>query len=394
MNPESGTTSYTYYPGGQVWTKTGGNAVVTTLTYDGARRLLTKSYNDGTPAVRYCYDGERYSNGSCVADVSSRSVDGADFPKGQLTGYGNSIAATNYERVDALGRVTRVRQSVDGLAGDAVISYTYGSGGARKSMTYPSGRMVNYSLGDSGKATQLSGTFAGGGTTYASAMQYAPGGAVLSSNLAGGSLLEKRNYNELGQATQIEVKRGTQLIHRLGYSYPAVGNNGNVSSHSSTTPQRTWNQYFGYDSANRLRLAMERSAGAPADPSSGSCSGTQVTWTGGEWCQQFGFDGFGNAWSAENFGATPLVANGASWFVGSTNRYLNVGYDGAGNQTQLQVNSPQLVTDYDGEGRILRRRNTQLGTTLFEYGYGGGGQRVRKSVGGVVTRYAYGADGE
>ncbi len=282
--------------------------------------------------------------------------------------------------------------------GDAVISYTYGSGGARKSMTYPSGRVVSYSLGDTGKAIQLSGTFAGGGTAYASAMQYAPSGAVLSTNLAGGSLLEKRTYNELGQATQIEVNRGLQLIHRLGYLYPAVGNNGNVSSHNIATPQRTWNQYFGYDSANRLRLAMERSGGAPADPNTGTCAGTQGTWTGGEWCQRFGFDGFGNVWSAENFEATPLVANNSSWYVGSTNRYLlnglNGGYDGAGNQTQLQVNDPQMVTDYDGEGRVLRRRNTQLGTTLFEYGYGGGGQRVRKLVGTVATRYVYGADGE
>ncbi len=402
VNPESGTTSYTYYFGGQLWTKTGGNVVVTTLTYDGAQRLLTKSYNDGTPAVRYCYDGERYLNGNCVADASSRGVDGGDFPKGQLTGYGNAVAATNYERVDALGRVTRVRQSVDGLAGDAVISYTYGSGGVRKSMTYPSGRVVNYSLGDTGKAIQLSGTFAGGGATYASGVQYAPSGAVLSSNLAGSSLLEKRTYNELGQATQIEVMRGLQLIHRLGYSYPAVGNNGNVSSHSIATSQRTWNQYFGYDGANRLRLAMERSGGAPADPNTGTCTGTQGTWAGGEWCQRFGFDGFGNGWSAENFGATPLVANGASWYVGSTNQYLLIGsnglaggYDGAGNQTQLQVNDPNLVTDYDGEGRVLRRRNVSLGTTLFEYGYGGGGQRVRKSIGTTVaTRYVYGADGE
>jgi hypothetical protein len=59
-------------------------------------------------------------NGACVADNSSRAGDGADFPKGVLTGYGNSIASTNFERVDALGRVTRVRQAVAGLANDAL----------------------------------------------------------------------------------------------------------------------------------------------------------------------------------------------------------------------------------------------------------------------------------
>jgi RHS repeat-associated protein len=395
-NPESGTTSYTYHPGGQLWTKSLANGVVTTMTYDGAQRLLTKSYSDSTPSILYCYDGQRYSGGSCAADGSGRSTDAADFPKGQLTGLGNSLAATNYERIDALGRVTRVRQVADGLAGDAVISYTYGSGGAVKSITYPSGRVVTFTLGDTGRPTQLSGTFAAGNTTYASAVKYTPGGALLSGNWAGSSLVEKRDFNELGQATQIEVLRGTQLVHRLGYTYPATGNNGNVTGHSIATPQRTWNQYFGYDSANRLRLAMERSAGAPGNPSSGSCTDAQGTWTGGEWCQQFGFDGFGNVWSVsgQTFGTAPLVANGSSWYQPSTNRYKDVGYDAAGHQTQLQVNNALLVTDYDGEGRIFRRRDTSVGTTLFEYGYGAGGQRVRKTVGGVVTRYVYGADGE
>ncbi len=42
---------------------------------------------------------------------------------------------------------------------------------------------------------------------------------------------------------------------------------------------------------------MELSAGAPANPSSGSCTDAQGTWTGEEWRQQLGFDGFGNAWS-------------------------------------------------------------------------------------------------
>ncbi len=51
------------------------------------------------------HERKRYFSGNCAADASSRGVDAGDFPKGQLTGHGNLVAATNYERVDALGRV-------------------------------------------------------------------------------------------------------------------------------------------------------------------------------------------------------------------------------------------------------------------------------------------------
>ncbi len=160
------------------------------------------------------------------------------------------------------------------------------------------------------------------------------------------------------------------------------------------TPMGGWNQYFGYDGANRLRLAMERRGGAPGNVDSVSCSGIQTNWTGGEWCQQFGFDGFGNIWSeaGQTQGTTALVANGPAWYDQAKNRLRNVVYDAAGNQTQLQVNDASVVTEYDGEGRILRRRSG--GGVLFEYGYGPGGQRVQTRVGSVVTRYVYGVDGE
>jgi RHS repeat-associated protein len=225
--------------------------------------------------------------------------------------------------------------------------------------------------------------------------------ALLAGAVGVGALGETGRPQEVSGslAVQIAVMRGGQVVHRLGYPYPATGNNGNVSGHSIETPEGSWNQYFGYDGANRLRLAMERRGGtpAPANPEANSCLGTQGVWTGGEWCQQFGFDGFGNIWSVDGQTqgtASALVANGPAWYDQTKNRLNNVTYDLVGNQTQLQVNDANLVTEYDGEGRILRRRSGINGPVLFAYGYGPGGQRVRKEVGSSVTRYVYGVDGE
>ncbi|MBI2685207.1 MAG: RHS repeat protein [Acidobacteria bacterium] len=396
-NPESGIARYKYYPGGALKERKDARNVTVTLTYDGAQRVKTWTYSDGTPGVLYCYDGEVYDSGSCQA-LSGRSSDGADYPKGRLTGIGTTVAWTNHEQIDGLGRTLRVKQGVAGL-GEKVLTYGYAANDAVKQIGYPSGRMVTYALSDAGRATQVTGLLGGQTTQYVSEAKYSASGMPLSWKLSGGLVKETRSYNWLGQMTGMEALRNTDLLLRLTFDYPAFGNNGNLLGQTVETGTRTFRQYYGYDGANRLRLAMERGSNG-WDLSTATCGGIQGTWAGGEWCVRYGHDGFGNAWSPEHPGAGGLAANGPSWYLHTdngtyvNNRFKDVGYDPAGNQTQVQVNNAQRVGDYDGDSRLICVRDTvPETTTVAENFYDGEGRRVKRTVSGLTTYYVYGLDG-
>ncbi len=393
-NPESGTTSYTYYRNGNLKTRTDARGVTVTLAYDGAKRLQTKTYSDGTPTVRYCYDGQVYSGVSC-GTLAGRDTDAADYPKGRLTGVGNPNSSTNYEQVDALGRTTRMKQTVAGMApGGKTISYVWGSGGAMKRMDLPSGRQVTYTLTDAGRVSSVAGLLSTT-TTYMSNAKFTAAGAPLEWNLSGTTMTEKREYNAIGQMTSMEAKHGTALRLRLTMDYPSAGNNGNLLGQKIETGAATLQQYFGYDSANRLRMALEKPSNT-ADLSASTCAAIGVS--GSEWCQRFKFDGFGNAWSEENVspsGAVAgLAANGSSWYlVGGTtvnNRLNSVSHDLAGNQTEVRIGNEQRVGTYDAEGRLTQ---VTEGGTVGQYFYDGEGRRVKRVAGGKTTYYVYGVDG-
>lgn len=403
-NPESGLTTYTYRLGGLLNVRADARGQSVTHTYDAAQRLLTKTYSATTPPtpnVSYCYGGQIFSGSSCTADISGRSTDLSDFPTDRLTGYGSSVAATNLLRIDALGRPTRVQQRIQG-APDREFSYSHGSGGALLSMTYPSGRVITYTLSNAGRPVQASGLFGApaASTTYVSNLKYTPTGAPSRWNVAGPLITETRTFNALGQTTQIEAVRGPTLLHRLGYTYGAgETNNGNILSQTIESVQGTWTQRYGYDDANRLRVAAEVPELSTSTTNPSNCAAvTGFLWTRGNWCEGFGFDGYGNIWASEQLGGIipPLPANGSAWYRQGNivaNRYAGVNYDAAGNQTQLQVNDPAVVTDYDAEGRLVQRRNAS-NQVMFSYLYDGEGRRVQADRQTDVTYFYYGPDGE
>ncbi len=56
INPESGTTGYTYFDNGNLKTKADARGITSTMAYDGLNRVTSKTYSDGTPSVAYTYD--------------------------------------------------------------------------------------------------------------------------------------------------------------------------------------------------------------------------------------------------------------------------------------------------------------------------------------------------
>lgn len=394
-NPESGTQHYEYELDGLLKKRTDARGVWMALSYDGARRLKGKTYSDGTAAVVYCYDGEVYGNGTCGA-LAGRVGDAADYPKGRLTGVGNTNGWTNQLRMDALGRGVLVTQGVAGLPSQS-LSYEYAANGALKAIVYPGGRRVSYGLTDRGQTKEVNGLMGGQSVRYLSFGKYGSGGEWLEGKFGDEALAEKRTYSAMSQVTEMAVTRGATLVGRLNFDYGATGNNGNLKSQQITTPTRTFAQYYGYDPVNRLRIAWEGPLAAQ-NPETATCVGIQGTWPAGQWCQRLGYDEFANAWGNEQVNLAGLAANGPAWYLhqsGAVNNQIkDVGYDVAGNQTQYLVNNLQRVADYDGEGRIWRVRETGTSPqTLAEYSYDGEGRRVKRVTGGETTFTVYDMQG-
>jgi RHS repeat-associated protein len=237
---------------------------------------------------------------------------------------------------------------------------------------------------------------------YASAIKYGAGGMMLlERSLAGGTAKETRVYNWLGQMTGLDVKNGAATRLSLGWVYGDTANNGNVQRHTITADGSSFTQHFGYDAANRLRMAVEKSS-ISQDLSTATCNSLQASWPSSESCLRFGYDGFGNLWNEEKKNARGVRFESANWFLQPpgvsprvTNRLAGVSYDAAGNLTQYEPADVNSVAVFDGEGRVtaLKDVSTNPARVIASYGYNGEGQRVRKTVGNTAY-YVYGLDGE
>jgi RHS repeat-associated protein len=367
INPEKGTTSYTYYATSDIATKTDGPAV-TTFTYDGLHRISGKSYTGvSTPQVTYSY----YPAGQT--------------PKvGRLQSVTTSAAGTSYD-YDSLGRVTSSTQSIAGAvaASFRFSNYSYKLNDALTSITYPSGRVVNYTYDDAGRVLtsqdpSKTKPYVDLAVVTDPTQRYTPAGQLSQMKL-GNDLWEKRDFNPLGQAASLKLgtSQGANDRVELGYTYSANANSGNVQTHTISISQPMWSrtQTFGYDLLNRLTSVQEGTGG---------------------WSQSYGYDQFGNHWvtNASSSGLTyadPNEPTSQSAIDATTNKLAGLGYtDGRGNLNQY---NPHTLS-YDAENRLIRTTSASSGA--LDFSYDGEGRRVKKvSTGGtaVTTYYVYDAFG-
>ncbi|MGJ5814500.1 RHS repeat domain-containing protein [Paludibaculum fermentans] len=398
-NPESGTTTYTYYPNGALHTKT--DALNRTVTHivDGLNRIKKKDYTvttPVTPAVRYCYDGDIYqlTGDQCVVD----STRAADYAQGALTDAvtlsGNSVVSeTKYAGIDAQGRVTDSIQKTTGLA-DMPFSYQYSATGELKGVHYPSGRWVTYDLNGAARVKAVrSGQ--SGASYYLQNANYKADGSFSTATVgldSGNQWAETWFYNSRLQPCTMQVQKGIQTpLLALQWKHSTADldgvcegasgtdNNGNVQAErlqypNSGVPQTVLRSY-GYDNANRLTSYSE------PNPFKS---------------QLYGYDAFGNIWQTGTpVGVPDLRANGPSWYLQNgnsvSNRLNNTQYDAAGHQQQLSA-SPGTVASYDAEDRLSMVTWTGGGTAIYDYD--AEGRRVRRTVSGVTTYFVYDANGQ
>jgi RHS repeat-associated protein len=281
------------------------------------------------------------------------------------------------------------------------LGYTYSPAGALTSLTYPSGRVVNYALDGADRILSVTGTMIPNTTPYAQNAAYAPQGGLAQMSL-GNTNLEQTCYNDRLQTVGIRVgsapttasltgcANGNDSLN-LSYLYGGTQNNGNVQSQTivagsmlngTYTINLNVAQNYGYDTVNRLVTATE----------------------GSYWQQTYVYDAYGNR--AVVYGAapiyipgnsvTPVVANNdASLMAGrfpnnqtdlcGTSNGRALGYDTAGNWAGCPALS--VSNTFDAENRLMSG-------TGAAFAYDGGGQRVAKTNSAGTTYYVYDATGQ
>jgi len=207
----SGTTNLYYTtPGGAlcsgnpkyVCRRSDPRGITTTYTYDSLYRLTGKAYSDTTPAVTY--STEQTNCGT--ASLSN----GLGRVTGMSVADGSSSALWCY---DAAGHLITDKRTIAGVM--KAISYSFNSDDSLASITYPSGLVLTYNIGNAGRPLSaidsngvqyvLSPSLAGqGGWTYG------PTGAVSSlvyGNVVGvfGGITENRTYNNRLELTGIQA---------------------------------------------------------------------------------------------------------------------------------------------------------------------------------------------
>jgi RHS repeat-associated protein len=403
-NPENGTVTHAYDPNGNLLEKTDARGVRTTMTYDALSRVKSKSYSgttpagtaaaNATPSVFYFYDD--YSTLPSGAPTWSGTPS-----KGRLIGvtYGPGSEGT-YFKYDAAGRIVTNHQRQG--TSNYVTTYTYNRAGAvtREDRGNPARRRNLMSYDAAGRLSSMqTGAFSGFGFVFSDLVNnisYTPFGG-LQSETYGNGLIHSMSYNERHQPTGISLGRPDNLesVFRINYMFgiahnvndedseiTSVHNNGNIARIKyfiSGTLQ--YSQTFQYDTVNRLRYAVEHNNGVFDD-------GHRA------WYQTFDYDFYGNRGiDVEKTSDNADAANTAlrlAEFSEANNRITRDGfvYDAAGNLTE----EPGKRYTYDAENRIIAA--TVVGGVTSQYVYDGMGRRVKKTVGGVATRFEYGAGGE
>jgi YD repeat-containing protein len=207
------------------------------------------------------------------------------------------------------------------------------------------------------------------------------------------------------QVTGITVTKGSTTPLALSYSYCPNGaascnsNNGNVLGAAVTANgTAVSNQSYVYDGLNRLALAVENPVGTPS-ASNPVCAGVAGT----SWCQQFGYDIYGNnTITSVNLGGIVSPAG----FDAATNRNAPNGgtsgwhYNAAG---AIDRDAANVTYGFDAEGRMAAACpsqsnpascGNQWASGQIGYTYDGNGARVRTTlVDGTTTTYVYDAAG-
>ncbi|MDD4964570.1 MAG: hypothetical protein PHI11_11710 [Gallionella sp.] len=347
-SPDTGVTGYTFDPAGNVLSRTDAKGQVARYGYDALNRLIGITYAataTAAPSLTVSYQYDQGSNGI-----------------GHLTGLTDITGTTSYG-YDQLGHLTSEIHVTHG----ATYSTRYGhdAQGRLNSLTYPSGRVVNYSFDSMGRVSQITSTLNGFSNILISNIIYQPFGGVGSFTYGDGKTPPVQKYTRQRDQDG-RIASFTLNGKALSIDYDAASQ---ISSINDPLNLANTAKYT-YDPLSRL--------------TSYNTQNTQV--------QGFSYDANSNR-STQTVGST---VNNYSYAPGS-NRLASIQ---AGGATQSFISDANGATLSDATRQYaydLRGRLTQVTTAqgIISYEVNALGLRVRKQIATPAsdTLYHYDAQG-
>jgi len=307
--------------------QTGSATITTTYTYNAANQLTQKTHSDTTGTESYCY-GTSCGGGSGTAFMIGRLA--------TMTDPSGSEAYT----YDQIGRVTKVVKTIGST--NYTTQYTYNSGDQLTSVTYPSGRVVDYNYDNVGHLCQVATTSSNCNSAIAyltlPSGSYDAAGRPLSATYGNGVVATAAYAPLTSELTSIRYAKGSTPLFGLVYYYQQqstkcptgnpIGNNGQIQCiFDFVQPSRS--STYTYDQLGRLSTA--NTAGG----------GTYAAWGVAET-----YDRYGNR-SAQS--VTVGSAPAPSFTINPVNNQItSFTYDAAGNV--ISEPSPLSASyTYDGE---------------------------------------------
>ncbi|MDO3380753.1 RHS repeat-associated core domain-containing protein [Gilvimarinus algae] len=334
-SPDTGTTTYEYDAAGNRTAQVDARGIRTEYSYDALNRLTQVHYpSDPSLDVSYTYD--QGTNGI-----------------GRLTRIDDATGYTTYS-YDAWGNVVSQTQVTSGNI--YTVGYSYNADNQLQSMTYPSGKVVDYSFSATGDVSDVTLTSGSNTSSLATGIAYLPFGPSTGWTLGNG-LVVSGAFDLEYRLTDVQ----TTPVIDYSYGYDPVGNI--IQWDNLLDISRS--QSFDYDALDRL---------------------TDATGLYGDF--DYTYDPVGNRLSKTEAGSA------------TTDTYA---YDPASNRlTGITGANPESMT-YDAVGNIVTRgsdtftynaRNRlakveRSGAVIAEYQHNGKGERVVKAAGGNTIHFVY-----
>ncbi|MCL2579849.1 MAG: hypothetical protein FWE32_07420 [Oscillospiraceae bacterium] len=234
--PEPQITTYTRNKKGEVVEVTSPLDTVVRYSYNEIGQVVSKTDEDYNETL---YEYNLANQLSKVSYADGKEVEMSYNPLRQLTEMKDWLGITKIE-VDPLGRATKVTD-----ANNQDVCYSWNNLGQKETLTYPDGKVVNYTYDPSGK---LEVVHAPDGTTRYS---YDPIGR-LKERISPDGIATKYEVSALGKLTGLTHSQDGFTLDSFQYSYDPAGNITGIEKQRHQASEDSGLFSYGYDPVGRL----------------------------------------------------------------------------------------------------------------------------------------------
>jgi RHS repeat-associated protein len=321
-SPDTGTTDHLYDEAGNLTQRFDAKETVVNYTYDALNRLTTIHFpSDGSQDINFTYDSTSVSYG--IGRLTGRTD-----PSGSYTFY-----------YDASGNLTKEEKTIGSIL--YTTQYTYNDNNILTSITYPSSRVITYTLDQIGRISQVSTMLNGTPKILASGITYLPYGGITGLTYGNGLSLTQGYDNQYRISSIV-----TGSILNLTFGYDA---NGNITSQTNTNPPG--------EQPPETPETYEYQAGT-----------NKLTHIEGTPPIDFGYDANANITTKNTWTYVYDLSNQLIRVLDNSNQVAEYTYNGVGQRIKKVTPTETRIFHYDLWGHLIAETN-QTGQMLAEYIY-------------------------